>query len=196
MKNFSIAADIRLKHGKLWNWLQSHNLSVQDFAKITGISAGALYNYVAMRDFPRKEKTKMAIELATGIPCEELFPYEYVQFIEHGTKDRRFTITKEIPFAMLPGVNYHESLPAPDRLVEDAEHTQLLENAISQLKPREQEVLRLRFGIGGGDILTLDQIGKRFERSKEVIRQVEKRALEKLADILGRDFYPMLDKEP
>jgi RNA polymerase primary sigma factor len=51
---------------------------------------------------------------------------------------------------------------------------------IATLTPREERVLRLRFGIGEKDEHTLDQIGRNFSLTSERIRQIEARALRKL----------------
>ncbi len=51
---------------------------------------------------------------------------------------------------------------------------------LSTLQPREEKILRLRFGIGGKPEETLEKIGKSFNVSKERIRQIEKKALQKL----------------
>ena len=48
------------------------------------------------------------------------------------------------------------------------------------LRPREQEVVSLRFGLGGKPRLSLSQVGKVLEVSKERVRQIQDRALEKL----------------
>ncbi len=48
------------------------------------------------------------------------------------------------------------------------------------LRPREQEVLALRFGLGGRERLSLSQVGRLLDVSKERVRQIEDRALEKL----------------
>jgi RNA polymerase primary sigma factor len=48
------------------------------------------------------------------------------------------------------------------------------------LRPREQEVLALRFGLGGKPRLSLSQVGKALAVSKERVRQIQDRALEKL----------------
>ena len=48
------------------------------------------------------------------------------------------------------------------------------------LRPREQEVLSLRFGLGGRERLSLSQVGRLLEVSKERVRQIQDRALEKL----------------
>ena len=48
------------------------------------------------------------------------------------------------------------------------------------LRPREQEVIALRFGLGGTEKLSLSQVGKVLQVSKERVRQIQDRALEKL----------------
>ncbi|HEU5115669.1 MAG TPA: sigma-70 family RNA polymerase sigma factor, partial [Isosphaeraceae bacterium] len=54
-----------------------------------------------------------------------------------------------------------------------------------ELRPREQQVLSLRFGLGGKPRLSLSQVGKVLEVSKERIRQIQDRALEKLRAEVG-----------
>jgi RNA polymerase primary sigma factor len=55
-----------------------------------------------------------------------------------------------------------------------------IERALSTLTPREQEVLRLRYGLDGGYPRTLDEVGTHFSLTRERIRQIEKMALKKL----------------
>lgn len=56
---------------------------------------------------------------------------------------------------------------------------QLIE-ALDTLTPREQNVLRLRFGLDDGRARTLEEVGKKFEVTRERIRQIEAKALRKL----------------
>lgn len=48
---------------------------------------------------------------------------------------------------------------------------------LSTLDEREAEIIRLRYGIGGGKPMTLEAIGKKFDLSKERIRQLEQKAI-------------------
>jgi RNA polymerase primary sigma factor len=52
--------------------------------------------------------------------------------------------------------------------------------ALAGLTPREQRILRMRFGIGGSEDHTLAEVGKVFGVTRERIRQIEAKALEKL----------------
>ena len=50
------------------------------------------------------------------------------------------------------------------------------------LTPREERVLRTRFGIGIGTKNTLEEIGQQFSVTRERIRQIEAKALKKLRE--------------
>lgn len=51
---------------------------------------------------------------------------------------------------------------------------------LSQLKPQEAEILKLRYGLADDNECTLEEIGKKFCRTRERIRQIEVKALKKL----------------
>ncbi|WP_411741971.1 RNA polymerase sigma factor RpoD [Schnuerera sp. xch1] len=51
---------------------------------------------------------------------------------------------------------------------------------LDSLTPREQKVLRLRFGLDDGRARTLEEVGKEFDVTRERIRQIEAKALRKL----------------
>jgi RNA polymerase primary sigma factor len=55
--------------------------------------------------------------------------------------------------------------------------------ALSELTPREERILRMRFGIGGMNEHTLEEVGKTFGVTRERIRQIEAKALEKLRSL-------------
>jgi RNA polymerase primary sigma factor len=54
---------------------------------------------------------------------------------------------------------------------------------LSQLNEREQRILQLRFGLEGSEPLTLSQIGRLINVSRERVRQLETRALAKLREL-------------
>jgi len=69
----------------------------------------------------------------------------------------------------------------PETAAEAAALREYVAEALSQLTPREERILRMRFGIGMTDH-TLEQIGKEFGVTRERIRQIEAKALQKLSD--------------
>jgi RNA polymerase primary sigma factor len=56
----------------------------------------------------------------------------------------------------------------------------LVAEALNDLTPREQRILRMRFGLGGASEHTLQEVGETFGVTRERIRQIEAKALEKL----------------
>jgi RNA polymerase primary sigma factor len=56
----------------------------------------------------------------------------------------------------------------------------LVSEALADLTPREQRILRMRFGLGGASEHTLQEVGETFGVTRERIRQIEAKALEKL----------------
>ena len=55
-----------------------------------------------------------------------------------------------------------------------------LEKALAMLTPREEKVLRLRFGFEDGKTHTLEEVGKEFNVTRERVRQIESKALRRL----------------
>ena len=55
-----------------------------------------------------------------------------------------------------------------------------LEKAMASLTPREEKVLRLRFGFEDGKPHTLEEVGKKFNVTRERVRQIESKALRRL----------------
>jgi RNA polymerase primary sigma factor len=68
----------------------------------------------------------------------------------------------------------------PDAHVHRTEMSHQLERILGTLTPREQTVIRLRFGIGHDQACTLEQVGQNLSVTRERIRQIEAKALKKL----------------
>ena len=68
-----------------------------------------------------------------------------------------------------------ERINLGDWIVRDA-----VEKVLVSLSSREAQVIKLRFGIGGGHAQTLEQVGQHFGVTRERIRQIEAKALKKL----------------
>ncbi|NLZ74860.1 sigma-70 family RNA polymerase sigma factor [Candidatus Falkowbacteria bacterium] len=60
-----------------------------------------------------------------------------------------------------------------------------VKDIVSQLSPREQKILEMRFGLVDGVSHTLEEVGQEFEVTRERIRQIESKALEKIRKFKG-----------
>jgi len=69
---------------------------------------------------------------------------------------------------------------SPAAHVHRSELTRQLGRILETLTPREQMVIRLRFGIGQDEPYTLEQVGQNLSVTRERIRQIEAKALKKL----------------
>lgn len=64
-----------------------------------------------------------------------------------------------------------------------------LPKLLSNLHPREEDTLRLRWGLNDGHEYTLEEIGKKYDITKERVRQIEAKALRRLRDRIPADVY-------
>lgn len=108
-----------------------------------------------------------------------------VEKVEHILKISQETVSLETP------VGEEEDSRLGD-FIEDKESLSPEENAIYQLmkghvgdslivlSPREQKILKMRFGLEDGRTHTLEEVGKEFGVTRERIRQIEAKALQKL----------------
>ncbi len=69
---------------------------------------------------------------------------------------------------------------APDRAAALQLLRDYVKDIIGELSPREQKILEMRFGIGDGVAHTLEEVGKEFDVTRERIRQIEAKSLEKI----------------
>ncbi len=73
-----------------------------------------------------------------------------------------------------------DNAPAPAEAASHALMKEQLWDVLETLTPREEKVLRLRFGLDDGHQRTLEEVGKEFKVTRERIRQIEAKALRKL----------------
>jgi RNA polymerase primary sigma factor len=73
-----------------------------------------------------------------------------------------------------------EDVPAPAEAAAFTLLKEQLMDVLDTLTPREEKVLRLRFGLDDGRARTLEEVGKEFNVTRERIRQIEAKALRKL----------------
>ena len=73
-----------------------------------------------------------------------------------------------------------EDTPAPADAASQTILREVIERELHTLTPREEHVIKLRFGLYDGRTRTLEEVGKEFDITRERIRQIEAKALRKL----------------
>ena len=73
-----------------------------------------------------------------------------------------------------------EDTPAPSEAAASTILREVIERELHTLTPREEHVIKLRFGLYDGRTRTLEEVGKEFDITRERIRQIEAKALRKL----------------
>lgn len=73
-----------------------------------------------------------------------------------------------------------DNAPLPDQPYDDVSRNKYLQELVSQLPPTERSVIEMRYGLTGDDPKTLDTIGRQFGITRERVRQIENRAIQRL----------------
>ena len=87
-----------------------------------------------------------------------------------------------------------QSVRSPEDTAIESDMSNEVERALAPLSDREREVLRLRYGLGADREYTLEEIGKRLSVTRERVRQIESRALQKLRTTKERETAALLTR--
>ena len=77
-----------------------------------------------------------------------------------------------------------EKAISPEAAADETLRNEALQDVLNSLSYRERRVLELRYGLGGEQPRTLDEVGRTFNVTRERIRQIENQALQKLAGMM------------
>ncbi len=119
---------------------------------------------------------------------------EEVDKIHHIIKISQDTMSLEVPIGdddedtQLSDFIEDVKNVSPDRAAGLQILRDYVQNAIKDLSPREQKILEMRFGLSDGVTHTLEEVGQEFGVTRERIRQIEAKALEKIqqTDIVSK----------
>ncbi|MBC7412353.1 MAG: sigma-70 family RNA polymerase sigma factor [Bacteroidia bacterium] len=77
-------------------------------------------------------------------------------------------------------IMYSEDSPNPENALINESLRQEISRALTTLSQREAEILALYFGLNGNRVLTLEEIGEKFELTRERVRQIKEKAVRRL----------------
>ena len=126
----------------------------------------------------------MADEIASEMG-EELEKVRYIMKISQDTISLETTIGDDEEDSTLEDFIEDVKNVTPDRAAALQLLKDYVKNIVAQLSPREQKILEMRFGLVDGVAHTLEEVGQEFEVTRERIRQIESKALEKIRKFKG-----------
>ncbi len=116
---------------------------------------------------------------------EELDKVRYIMKISQDTISLETTIGDDEEDSTLEDFIEDVKNVTPDRAAALQLLRDYVKNIVAQLSPREQKILEMRFGLVDGVAHTLEEVGQEFEVTRERIRQIESKALEKIRKFKG-----------
>lgn len=122
---------------------------------------------------PRSEEIARALSISTERVQETTQAFLEPISLDHPTSDGEQFLGDFLP---------DDNAAAPEETIQDEQMKTQLNHILGILTPREEQVIRLRFGIGNGQPRTLKQVGDKMNVTRERIRQIEMVALKKLRE--------------
>ncbi|MDD5621320.1 MAG: sigma-70 family RNA polymerase sigma factor [Candidatus Pacebacteria bacterium] len=125
----------------------------------------------------RREPSAEEIAKEMGLSAEK---------VKHIAKIAQKTVSLETPVgdsdeeSILADFIKDEEMPSPSKDAARALLKERFSDILSELTPREQKILSMRFGLEDGVTHTLQEVGEMFNVTRERIRQIESKALEKI----------------
>lgn len=199
--------DVRIKNNHLYRTIRERFESISAFCLNNKINMQIMYDLINLAISPyRKEekffgkltKTGQKIQAILNLPTEWLFPPElyfpvmekkkrqnYVNHIEISTQEARSLAMSSLASCQELGVD--------DGINKEDRKKAVITTLLSSCSKLEQNVIKLRFGLEDEDNpLTLETVGKKLNKSRERIRQIEYRAFRHIRQWPGlkilRDF--------
>jgi RNA polymerase primary sigma factor len=166
-----------------WWIRQSVQRAVANQARTIRVPVHVVERQNKIRNFSRafisenqREPTNDEIAEGTGLPIN--YVIEAVGAAEASVSLNSFVGNNED--AELGDILANENAEDPSEEAEIAYRSAVLERAMQDLSVREQEVLRLRYGMGGKEPVTLEEIARAYGVTRERVRQIQNGALSRL----------------
>ncbi|MGC9141376.1 MAG: sigma-70 family RNA polymerase sigma factor [Caldimicrobium sp.] len=152
-------------------------------------------HFLELRNYVFKTFYEMTKELGREPTPEELaertkVPYEKILVIFETAKD---PVSLETPIgdeeSTLGNFIENKKSPMPYERARKRDISEKIRKFLSTLSPREEKIIRMRFGLGEYEGYTLEEIGYMFKVSRERIRQIEKKALAKMRQLANKEGF-------
>lgn len=174
----------KVRNNRILERIEATGMSVYEFCEANHLTSSSVYGLLAMKKAAKRpnsnkgEWNKSVVDLATALRCEpeDLFTSrqaaaQFESLVIENKVDEREMLLLDAPEVL--------AIEAPDEELHFAQR-QAVGDLLKVLTPREERVIRLRFGIGGGGELTLEDTAEQFNVQRERIRQIEAKAMRKM----------------
>jgi RNA polymerase sigma factor (sigma-70 family) len=169
--------------------------SIKALAEHLGVAIPTVADWVGLRSFPtldtprkrrfwlkRWPEVDKKLFALTGKTTRQLFP-GFVRLSGVLDAPKVTETTREFSAGdMRRLAGRPAELPPPERSLDLEGLRERLGQALDTLTYREREVLKLRYGLGGGDAFSLEETARVFKVTRERVRQVELKAIRRLQD--------------
>jgi RNA polymerase primary sigma factor len=181
---------MKLSNNRIRAKREALGLSVREAAQKCGVSLHTWYAYEALRAKPYGKQggfgaevgwTPSADKIAMffGVTCEWLWP-DQVLAVTNPKIEQEIDADDLRP--MLVSKQVHAELPSPEEAHSAKERAALLDDALQDLRPIENYILRHRFGIDDDIPKTQREIGELLDICGTRVGQIEARAIRKLRE--------------
>lgn len=181
--DFEIGAEIRIFNNSFMNALNKAGFqTVKDFSKTCGIGYSRLCNFKQLRSIPNA-KEKEILKKFLGKLVDNMFPSEeLLKLMKDKPRTVKLSTTAE---KFLAGYQATETLKLesgsnPEHALFRSHITETLKEILSELSPRDQKILTMRYGLDGKEPMSLSDVAHEFWVTSERIRQIEAKALSRL----------------
>ena len=169
-----VALVAKLRSGPLYRYRKEHGYTQKRAAEIAGVS-GSLWNICECMRFKGISWENVArIAASIGMTAEEVCPAELRDWKGYGETVQY----RQVEANRLLAGNQARRLMLPDpseeqRDTDDEALREAMRKVLRTLTYREREIITLRYGLVDSHVHTLEEVGKRFDLSKERIRSIE-----------------------
>lgn len=179
MSDFTIGVHRRIFNKNLKDAIERSGKTAAELHPLTDINQSTLSQIINFHHNPT-EKQRENLSLVLEVPLDTLFPEKYDQLYNLVSPASRKTEVR-VDFLRLdtPEVLALQAPENPEDKIISEEKSGAIETALYEIPWREAQILRMRNGFDG-KVYTLEEVSKKFGVTRERIRQMESKALERL----------------
>jgi RNA polymerase sigma factor (sigma-70 family) len=190
--SMEIAIVAKLRQGPLLRFRLQRGLSQKEAAALAGVSHSTWNAVECLRLEKITQGQIDPIANLLNIPADVLIPEPFRRKSVRLTRIAYARVSAERLFAAEHRQVLLES-SAKDEAEASAEMREFIESALKRLTYREREIIKMRFGLGGGHAYTLIETAKVFDVTRERMRQIEAKAICKIRNpVLARKLEGFL----